>query len=289
MSSIIGKMLFSSGLWERFSPVCRPICKGIMSCRSMLLILLILLIPAVAFSQDYVIGERDVLRITVYDNPDLNTVARVSGEGTILFPLLGEVKVAGLTIPQIANKISGLLAQGYLVNPQVIIFIEEFRSKKTTIMGEVARPGLYELPGRTTLLELLSNAGGLSKDAGDKAIVKRKSKEGEKVFDVDLRRLIEKGDRSIDIVLQDDDSVYIPKAKFFYVTGQVKKPDAYKYEDGITLLKAVSMAGGFTDVAAESKVTIKRKENGKETTLERVKLDALIMPDDIIMVPESLF
>lgn len=241
------------------------------------------------YGQDYIVGERDVLRITVYDNPDLTTVARVSGEGTILFPLIGEVKVSGLTIPQIAKKIADLLSDGYIINPQVIVFIEEFRSKKVTIIGEVSKPGLYELPGQTTLLELLSKAGGLTKDSGDKAIVKRKSIQGEQTLSANLRQLIEKGDTSIDVILQDGDSIYIPKAGFFYVTGEVKKPDAYKFEEGTTVIKAVTMAGGFTDKAATKRIKIKRKEDGKEVLLERVSFDDLIKPDDVIIVPESFF
>ncbi len=252
-------------------------------------VLLGLLIISNACAQDYIVGERDVIRITVYDHPDLTTVARVSGEGTILFPLIGEVKVLGLTIPQIAKKIADQLADGYIVNPQVIVFIEEFRSKKVTIIGEVSKPGLYELPGQTTLLELLSKSGGLTKDSGDRAIVKRKASEGEQTITVNLKQLIEKGDTSVDVILQDSDSIYIPKAGFFYVTGEVKKPDAYKFEDGTTVIKAVTMAGGFTDKAATKRIKIKRKEDGKEVLLERVGFDDLIKPDDVIIVPESFF
>lgn len=244
---------------------------------------------SVVSSQDYVVGERDVLRITVYDNPDLTTVARVSGEGSILFPLLGEVKVSGLTIPQIAQKLSGLLADGFIVNPQVIVFIEEFRSKKVTIIGEISRPGSYELPGPTTLLELLSKAGGITKEAGEQTIIKRKLSTGEQTITVDLRKLIEKGDTSLDMALQDGDSVYIPKAGFFYVTGEVKKPDVYRFEEGITLVRAITMAGGFSDKAAAKRVKIKRTENGKEVLLEKVRDDELIRPNDIVIVPESIF
>lgn len=252
-------------------------------------LLALMIFPSFLFSQDYIVGERDVLKITVYDNPDLTTVARVSGEGTISFPLVGEVKVAGLTIQQIAVRLGELLANGYIVNPQVIVFIEEFRSKKATVIGEVSKPGLYELPGQTTFLELLSRSGGLTKDAGDKAIVKRKTVQGEQSVTIDLRRLIEKGDTSIDMSLQDGDSIYIPKAGFFYVTGEVKKPDAYKFEEGTTVIKAVTMAGGFTDKAAQKRIKIKRKEQGRESTLEKVGLDDLVRPDDVIMVPESFF
>ncbi len=253
------------------------------------LALVVLGIPLLLHAQDYIVGERDVLRITVYDNPDLTTVARVSGEGTISFPLIGEIKVSGLTIPQIASRLSELLAGGYIVNPHVIVFIEEFRSKKATVIGEVAKPGLYELPGQTTFLELLSRAGGLTKDAGDRAIIKRKMSQGEQSFSIDLKRLIDKGDTSIDMFLQDGDSIYIQKAGFFYVTGEVKKPDAYKCEEGTTVLKAITMAGGFTDKAAEKRIKIKRKDAGKENTMERVGLDDLVRPDDVIIVPESFF
>ncbi len=252
-------------------------------------LLALMIFPSFLFSQDYIVGERDVLKITVYDNPDLTTVARVSGEGTISFPLVGEVKVEGLTIQQIAVRLGELLANGYIVNPQVIVFIEEFRSKKATVIGEVLKPGLYELPGQTTFLELLSRSGGLTKDAGDKAIVKRKTTQGEQSVTIDLRRLIEKGDTSIDLSLQDGDSIYIPKAGFFYVTGEVKKPDAYKFEEGTTVIKAVTMAGGFTDKAAQKRIKIKRKEDGRERTLEKVGLDDLVRLDDVIMVPESFF
>jgi polysaccharide export outer membrane protein len=254
-----------------------------------MVMLMTMAFPSLLPAQDYVVGDRDVLRITVYDHPDLASVARVSGEGTIFFPLVGEVKVSGLTIPQIAAKLSEMLANGYIVNPQVIVFIEEFRSKKVTAIGEVMKPGLYELPGQTTLLELLSRAGGLTRDAGDKALVKRKTGKGEQSFTIDLKKLVEKGDTSADLNLQDGDSIYIQKAGFFYVSGEVKKPDVYKYEEGTTVLKAITMAGGFTDKAAERRIKIKRKEDGKENTLEKVGLDELVRPDDVIVVPESFF
>ena len=129
-------------------------------------IVLALFMSEFAFTQDYIVGEGDVLRITVYDHDDLTTTARVSGDGMINFPLIGQVNVKGLTLSQITKQISALLADGYIVNPQVNIFIQEFRSKKAFIMGEVNRPGLYVLAGQTTFLALLSQAGGLTKHFG---------------------------------------------------------------------------------------------------------------------------
>lgn len=247
---------------------------------------------SVSLAQDYIIGEGDVLRITVYDHDDLTTTARVSGEGIIIFPLIGEVEVKGLTLPQITQKISSLLADGFIVAPQVNIFIQEFRSKKAFIMGEVLKPGLFVLPGQTTFLALLSEAGGLTKDAGDKAIIKRKtnlSEKKEKIITIDLKRLIEQGVTSLDISIMDGDSVYITKAGVFYVTGEVKKPDAYKYEEGTTAIKAITMAGGFTDRASKGRIKIIRKVDGKEDVIEKVKMDEPVLPDDVIIVPESFF
>lgn len=255
-------------------------------------IILILCIVSLSFAQDYIVGEGDVLKITVYDHDDLTTVARISGDGAITFPLIGVVEVKGLTLSQISQKISALLADGYIVNPQVHIFIQEFRSKKAFIMGEVSKPGLYVLPGQTTFLALLSEAGGLTKEAGYKAIIKRKSNpsdKNERIITIDLKGIIEKGDTSLDILIMDNDSVYIAKAGVFYVTGEVKKPDVYKYEEGLTVIKAITVAGGFSDNASKGRVKIIRKVNGKEEILERVNMDETVLPDDVIVVPESFF
>ncbi len=261
--------------------------------------LLVLIIAVISLSglslteaQDYIVGEGDVLRITVYNHPDLTTIARVTGEGEILFPLIGSVKVGDLTLSSVVEKISVRLADGYIIEPQVSVFIEEYRSKKVVLMGQVEKPGLYILDGRTTFMELLSKAGGLTKNAGDSAVIKRKENPldaSEKKIAIDLKRLVEKGDMSLDVPVMDGDSIYIIKAGLFYVTGEIRKPDSYKYEEGLTIVKAITMAGGFTDKAATGKVKIIRKLNGKEEVLERVKMDEQVLPDDVIVVPESFF
>jgi polysaccharide export outer membrane protein len=253
---------------------------------------MILTLVSIASAQDYIVGEGDVLQISVYEHPDLATTARIGGDGAINIPLIGQVDVKGLTLPQISQKIADLLSDGYIVDPQVNVFIQEFRSKKAFIMGEVNQPGLHVLHGTTTFLELLSVAGGLTKDAGDRAILKRKttsSDEHEKIIAIDLKRLIEKGDTSMDIAIMDGDSVYIKKAGVFYVTGEVKKPDSYKYEDGTTVIKAITIAGGFSDKASKGRVKIIRKVSGEEKIIGSVDMDEPVLPDDVIVVPESFF
>lgn len=251
-------------------------------------LLILFLTEGVSLSQDYIVGEGDLLEVSVYDHPDLTVTVRVGGNGYIQFPLIGQVKIDGLTVSEVAKEIAKRLADGYIVDPQVSVFIKEFRSKKVTIMGEVNNPGLYELRGTTTFLELLSKAGGLTDDAGDVATLKRKSK-GEQVIKIDLKKLIREGDTGLDIQIMDGDSIYVTKAGHFYVTGEVKKPDAYRYEEGTTVLKAITMAGGFTDKASTSRVKIVRKKGDKEIVLEKVDMDEPVLPDDIIVVPESFF
>ena len=245
-----------------------------------------------ADDSDYSVGDGDVLKVTVYDHPDLSTTLRVSGGGTILLPLVGPLQVDGLTVDQVADKISKALSEGYLINPQVSVFIQEFRSKKVTIIGQVKNPGLYELSGPITLLELISKAGGLTQDYGDNVTIHRKNASDPaktKVITLDLKNLLENGASALDVPIMDGDSVVVAKAKVFYVTGEVRKPDAYKFEEGTTVIKAITLAGGFTNIAAEGKVKVYRKINGKEQVAEKVDMNMPILPEDVIVVPESFF
>lgn len=127
----------------------------------------------VCFSNSYRIGPGDIIRITVYDHDDLRTVVRVDDTGSVNLPLIGRVRVGNMTIPEISDTIATALADGYIVNPQVNVFIEEYRSKKVVILGYVQKPGLYELSGSISFLELISKAGGLTGESGNTATIKR--------------------------------------------------------------------------------------------------------------------
>jgi polysaccharide export outer membrane protein len=241
----------------------------------------------------YLLGDGDVVKITVYDHVDLETTVRINSNGTFLFPLIGEVDVDGKTVSQVSEKLAAMLADGYIINPQVTVFIEEFRSKKAIIMGQIEKPGLYELRGSTTLLELISKAGGLKKEAGTKVMIKRNiaGAKGAKgaVVTVDLTKLIEEGDTSLDVPIWDKDNVFVSKSGTFFVTGEVEKPDVYNFEPGTTVIKAITLAGGFTPIASQGKVRLIRVIDGVESLLEKAPMHTLIMPDDVIVVPESFF
>jgi len=297
---------------------------------------LFLILPLSATAQqEYVIGEGDLLKITVYDNPDLTTEARVSGDGRISFPLIGEVTVSDMKVANAEKTIARLLETGYIIKPQVNIFIAEYKSKKVTVLGEVTKPGIVVLRGASTLLEVISDAGGITLNAGDSIVITRKiikpsserrllrpladksgkdeNKEKEKdaanailstLIDkndknenknndelnviVDTKRLFEDGDVTVNVPVQAGDSVYVPKAAFVYVNGEVKTPGVYKITKGLTVLKAITIAGGFTIKASEGRTRIIRKTEKGEAKI-KAKFDDLVMPDDIIMVPESFF
>jgi len=253
--------------------------------------LMLIAIPsAVSGATDYRVGEGDVLKVSVYGHKDLEATDRVSGDGNIILPLIGQLEVGGMTVAEVSSLIANRLSDGYILSPGVSVFVVEFRSRKAVIMGEIAKPGLYELKGDITLLELISMSGGLRGDAGNIATIKRKGPDGAiRSLDIDYMAIMESGDVSLDIQLYDGDSIYINKAGIYYVTGEVRKPNSYKLTEGTTVIKAITVAGGFTEKAAEKKVRIIRKVDGQETVMEKVPLDEYVMPEDVIVVPESLF
>ena len=239
---------------------------------------------------EYFVGPGDVLNITVYDNDDLETMVRVGDNGSIIFPLLGQVEVSNLSILQVSDKITQLLADGYLVNPQVNVFVTEFRSKKVVVLGRVRSPGVIELSRPISFLELVSKAGGLEKDAGDTATVKRKENGKDALIVVDLVSLLEGGDLTQNVPILDGDTVVISKSGMCYVTGEVEEPGSYPCGDGSTVLKLVALANGFTGKAAKSKVRIVRIVNNEKTIFKDVDLDTTVVFDnDVIVVPESFF
>jgi polysaccharide export outer membrane protein len=242
-------------------------------------------------AQDYILGEGDVLTVSVYDQPDLTSVVRISGDGMITLPLIGQVHAAGQSVDQLSGEIETRLADGYLIHPQASIFIEEFRNLKATILGGVRSPGLYELKGQTTLLELISKAGGLIEDASNEAIIRRNDSnpEGQEVITINLNELMEQGQLSRNLTILNGDNIFIPKKKVFYVTGEVKSPDSYTYEKGLTVIQALTKAGGFSDRAAPGRIKIIRSLDGKEQLLKEVNMDERVQPNDVIVVPESYF
>lgn len=222
-------------------------------------------------ADEYVVGEGDTLQVAVFGHADLATTARVTAGGTIAFPLIGQVPAAGKTADQVAAAIAAGLADGYILDPQVSVAILEYRTKRSNIVGKVNRPGQYEFRGRLTFLELLSRAGGLAADAGSQALVKRKSgseniRSGDLI--IDLKALIQEGNIFRDVEIMDEDTVTVPEAGQFFVSGEVRRPGQYRFDDGMTIIRAISLAGGFTERAAMDRIKIVRTDDEKEQLLD---------------------
>lgn len=262
-------------------------------CIFIVVLLLCLGISAEVMAADPVININDILELSVFDHPEMAATVRVDGQGMVTLPLINRVKVQGLTVSEASSQIARMLADGYIVNPQVNIFVKNFRDQKASILGMVTKPGVYDISAKTTLLELISMAGGLSPEAGDTATIKREGTKdtsgNSQEMTIDLRRLVDKGDSALNIQIMEGDKIFVIKAGLFFVTGEVKKPDSYKYQDKLTVMKAIAMAGGFTDTASKGSVRIVRKVNGKEEVVSGVDMDALVRPDDVVVVPESFF
>lgn len=237
-------------------------------------------------AEEYLVDEGDVLQISVFDHPDLATTVRVTADRQITVPLVGALSVQGLTVPQVATLVAARLGDGYILGPQVTVTVQEYRARKVNVIGRVNRPGAYEFRGRLTLLELLTRAGGLAPDAGATAAISGRA--GEAARTVDLRALLLQGNTALDIEIRDGDSVHIAEAGVFYLTGEVRRPGEYRFEEGMTLLRAVTLAGGFTERAATDRIKVVREEGGLQRLIEygsgNAALEATVRRGDIVVV-----
>ena len=163
--------------------------------------------------QHYQIGIGDLIQIEVYDEPDLTKEVRVLTDGHISLPLLGSLKVAGLTVGELEEEVTRLLAEKYLVNPQVTVIVKEF--SRVFVMGEVKSPGSFPIYGKLTVIEAITLAGGFTEVANpSKVKVIREESDREVSFEVDMKKFTEKGDTSQDKELQANDRVIVPRSFF---------------------------------------------------------------------------
>ena len=219
-------------------------------------------------AQEYTIGPGDILKIVVWGHDDLSREYPVTMEGYVPFPLIGRVKAIGLTTTQLARSLRDLLEKDYLVNPQVIVAVKEFLSRKVQVLGEAEKPGLFYLTGPTTLVEILSKAGGLSKNAGKELVLVRTERgAGSVILRMDLRN-IQAGDTKENIELENGDTIFVPKAQAFYVLGEVKKPGTFALDRETSVLEGITLAEGFGEKAAPSGVKIlRRSPDGRQQTI----------------------
>jgi len=248
-----------------------------------------------AQTTDYSVGPQDVLTITVFGETEFSGRYTVEQDGTFTYPQLGRIKAGGLTLRALEQDLKKQLSDGYLRNPQVAVAIETYRSQRILIIGEVRSPGEYQLTGEMTLLAALARAGSTSPSAGHDVLIVRDHRKGgasaqpgdSEILRVDLADL-QAGNVSLNVRLQDGDTVNVPKALSVVVSGQVKAPGAYNVERGQTVLQVLALAGGVTDRGSDGRVQILRTVDGKNKEL-KAKLTDLVEPGDTIVVKERFF
>jgi polysaccharide export outer membrane protein len=242
---------------------------------------------------DYLIGSQDVLTIVVFGEPELSGKFTVDQDGTFTFPQLGRVKAGGLTLRAMEQELKKQLADGYLKNPQVSVSVETYRSQRILILGEVRSPGEYQLNGEMTLLAALARAGSTTPAAGREVMIVRARKnpaageEPSEIIRVDLQDL-QNGNMSLNVSMQDGDTLTVPKALAVFVSGQVRIPGAYAVSSDTTVLQVISLAGGLTDRGSDSRIQILRTVDGKKAEL-RAKLTDVVQPGDTIVVRQRFF
>ncbi len=236
------------------------------------------------------IGEGDTVRVTVFQNPDLSIETRVGPDGTINYPLLGQVKLGGLNTSAAGARIADQLKRGnYMRNPQVTVALT-VRGQQVSVLGQVVRPGRYPLDGTNfRLTDVLALAGGIA-PTGDETVQVMINRGGKVArVSVDVPVMFKTGDLSRNIEVHHGDTIFVQRAPVFYIYGEVPRAGAYRLEQNMSVMQALSLGGGVTPRGTDRGIKINRTlPDGTVRTLD-AKLTDLVQSDDVVYVRESLF
>jgi len=237
------------------------------------------------------VGTGDMLHITVFRNPDLTTDARVTEQGTITFPLVGDVPVTGLSPAQVGARIADKLRAGrFVVNPEVSVAVAQVNSRQVSVLGNVNKPGRYPIDAANSkLTDFIAAAGGVAGPGSDTVTVLSTQNGQSLKKDVDLARMFREGNLAENLVLQPGDTIFVHKAPMVYVYGEVNKAGAYRLEPHMTVMQAIAMGGGLTVRGTERGVRIHRRDPGGNVRKLDASLTDQVQSDDVVFVRESLF
>jgi polysaccharide export outer membrane protein len=251
---------------------------------------------------EYRVGPKDLLEIRVLEVPDLNVERRVSDNGAIDIPLLGDYQVSGLTAAEVRDKLEKLLVSKYVNRANVSVVVKEYANKPVSVVGAVKNPGSLAVSGRWTLLQAISAAGGLTENAGKKIYVLRRSDNGlSDTLEISTDDLFHAADQKWNIPILPADVINVPARSLvrIFCLGEVKVPGAVDFtsDDRLTLLSAIAKAGGLTDRASKTIRIKRRSPEGKdvETVVHYGRVlsgkdpDPTLEPNDIVVVKESFF
>jgi polysaccharide export outer membrane protein len=241
------------------------------------------------------LGPQDSVTVRIDEDPTpagaAPLVETVADDGTLQIPYVGAIKVSGLSTAAAARRAEQALKDGkFFLNPHVSITLSTALSQRVSVLGEVKNPGRYPIDSRTSILDLIAQAGGFTDTAADVIYVSRTDSSGNTTkLPINLKGLADPHNTLPDKFLRGGDSVYVPRGEQFYILGEVQKPDMYRLQPNMTVLQAISLAGGVTAKGSTRRVEIKRRgPNGVESVV-KPRLDEFVQPDDVIRVKESIF
>ena len=243
-----------------------------------MVLLTALALPGLAQSPEK-LGPGDTVHVTVFQQPDLTTDARISDAGTISMPLVGNVKVSGQSTREAADTIAKALKDGqFLKSPQVAVALTTVRSRQVSILGLIVHPGRYPLEeSHARLPDIIAAAGGIGPGGSEDVTVIRDGKPQT------VHALAK------DFELKAGDTIYVDRAPVFYIYGEVAHSGAYPVKAGMTVMQAISISGGITPRGSENRIKLRRVDGDGKTREYDAKLVDVVKPDDVIFVKESLF
>jgi polysaccharide biosynthesis/export protein len=246
--------------------------------------------PAYAL-EEYLLTPGDVIKVSVFKNPDLMLDARVSEAGSIGFPLLGSVPVAGLTLPAAERKIAQLLRDGgFVLNPQVNILLTTAVGNQVAVLGQVNRPGRYPIEGAGgNLTGMLAEAGGIATSGADVVIVTGMRNGKPFRREIDVVNMSLNGTTADDIELRGGDTLFVNRSPMFYIYGQVQRPGGYRLEKGMTVMQALADGGGVTGKGTSRGIVLHRRDATGKVKESGASLDEDVRDQDVIYVKESVF
>ena len=247
--------------------------------------------PAATARVEPVLGVGDIVKISVYQNPDLSVDARVSELGQINFPLIGTVTLGGLAVSAAEQRIEKMLRDGgFVLKPQVTIQTVQIRSSQVSILGQVAKPGRFpiEIVG-SKVSEMIAAAGGVVPGGAD-VVTLVGNRNGQPIkLDIDLPAILQAGRAELDVVVENGDIIYVDRAPTIYIYGEVQRPGQLRLERGMTLMQALAQGGGLTARGTERGIRVHRRDAAGEVKILELKLNDRVERDDVIYVRESIF
>ena len=242
-------------------------------------------------ANEYKIGSGDVVRISVYQNPDLTLETRITEAGIVTYPLLGTIRLGGLGVTEAEKLIGdGLRSGNFVKQPQVTIVVLQVRGNQASVLGQVNRPGRYPIEvADMRLSDMLATAGGTAINGSDLVVLSGTRNGSPYRIEVDLPTLFGPGGRDKDVIVQNGDTLWVDRQPLIYIYGEVQRPGAVRLERGMTVLQALASGGGLNLRGTERGIRVHHKGPDGKVQVLQPKMDDTLLEGDVVFVQESLF